>query len=355
LAESAAWNSEQPVTLIARTNSSFELPEWLAERDVSVVAMPHLLYGLGRKHLAEVLKFVQLVEKSRAVVILGADVMDGRYNAIASVNRWSLALLARAGGATSSVLGFSWNSSPNGSSVAGLRKAGASVQLWVRDPASLARVESLGAVDADLCADIVFAHPAPTLPAQFGILPSNITRRMPASGDYAIVNASSYVGSDQHVTSEYRSILKKFEIDGTTVIFLPHVMRLGSDLECLRPLFNAFSGTAVLVDELLTPTQVAHLVKNAKIVITGRMHLAVLSALVRTPVLTMSTQGKVDGLYELFGRPDWVLEAGKKFSERVIIAIEELSSSDDAFPSDQAMNNIRELSCRPFGGSGASA
>lgn len=348
LTESATWNSVGPITLVMRMETSFEIPDWLASRDVKKMAVPHLLYGLGFRHLRELVEFIGIARKSRSVIIIGADIMDGCYNATASLNRWSLAVLAQACGAKTSVLGFSWNSTPRASSESGMLKADGVATLWIRDPASYERARALGARHVKLCADIVFAHPARELSTEYKRLPESITQALESFDGYAIVNASSFVGDDEHVRSEYRKIVDEFHRAGMAVVFLPHVMRKGSDLDCLRPLYKKFNGAAILIDTLLSPAQIGELTSGARIVVAGRMHLAVLSSLARTPVLTLATQGKVDGLYELLGRPDWVLDSRSEFSARVNEAHSEIVTDSSEFPQLEAFAKIQGLARIPF-------
>lgn len=348
LVESAAWNSEGPVTLVVRNESNYAIPQWLAEKKITTVPFVDLLYGVGFKHLRDVVRFLAIARRSVSVVIIGADIMDGNYKTIASVNRWSLAVLARRCGARASVIGFSWNSIPRESSKAGLLKADKSVKLWVRDPISLRRVQEAGAATAQLCSDIVFGHPAADGDPGLNNIPEDVAAQVRACPEYAILNASGYIGDDDNVSSEYRSIVKMLQSAGVGVVLLPHVMRGSSDFDCLRRLHESCDGQLILIDRLLTPAQVTRLASEAKLVVTGRMHLAVLASMAGTPVLTLATQGKVDGLYELLGRPDWVLDGRTQFSTTVNSAFVEANESDFDFPGDDALSRIRHLSRRPF-------
>lgn len=346
LVESAAWNSASPVTLVVRSESNYGIPGWLTDKNVNTLELPQLLYGVKPSHFRDVLRFMAIARRSKSVVFIGADIMDGRYSAAASVNRWSLALLASACGADTSVLGFSWNASPSASSQAGLLKADGDAALWVRDPVSLQRTRELGASRVRMCADIVFAHPVLQLPSECGQLPESIDR-FTQSGDYAVVNASGFIGSDNHIVVQYRAIVEMLREAGLSVVLLPHVMRGFSDLDCLRQ-FHLEDGRSLLIDSLLSPAQVAALARGARLVVTGRMHLAVLASLVRTPVLTLATQGKVDGLYELLERPEWVLDSRSDFSKQVLKALDEVGSSNLAYPTECAYNNVKELARLPF-------
>jgi polysaccharide pyruvyl transferase WcaK-like protein len=51
------------------------------------------------------------------------------------------------------------------------------------------------------------------------------------------------------------------------------------------------------------------------------MHLAVMSLMAGTPALTIATQGKVEGLMELFGTPELCVPAGDGLEDRLPIAV----------------------------------
>lgn len=348
LVESAAWNSGSPVTLIVRHDGDYEIPLWLAIRQVSTVALPKLLYGNDLAHLRDVSRFIAIAQNAKSATFIGADIMDGCYNPRASINRWSLALLAHACGAKASILGFSWNTAPTGSARAGLLKARNTVALWVRDPASLRRARAAGATKARLCSDVVFSHPGRDLPEKIRSLPEFLDGKIGPPGSYAIVNASGYIGNDAHVIEEYKAIVSLLLSAGLTVVLLPHVARRAADLDCLKLLHQPRPCESVLIECLLSPVQVAELATGAQIVVTGRMHLAVLSSLVGTPVLTLASQGKVEGLYELLERPEWALDRNSNFSEPVGDALEEIQSADVVFPSPNARKTIERLSRAQF-------
>lgn len=348
LAESAAWNSRGRISMLVRNSSDYTLPLWLSSRQISIIETPHLLYGTSFLHFRDVWRFALLARRSESVKIIGADIMDGSYQPRASMLRWSIAALASSCGASASILGFSWNAAPIASSVAGLNFANKRVALWARDPVSYQRLQKWGATHVRQCADIVFAHPVRSLPGQFRELPESVEQQIRELNNYVIINASGLIGAEAHVIGEYRSIIRFFHNEGVPVILLPHVTRSASDIECLRLLHNMTCRKSVLVETLLTPAQIAELTSAALLVVTGRMHLAVLSAAMETPALTLSTQGKVEGLYELLERPHWALNSSSKFSLEVRNAYKEIVTTHARFPSEDASIKLRRLSVAPF-------
>lgn len=74
----------------------------------------------------------------------------------------------------------------------------------------------------------------------------------------------------------------------------------------------------LFVNRLLDPSEIRALTKNAEVVVTGRMHLAIMALSQGTPAFVVSTQGKVEGLAELFETPDLLLEPSPGFGAAAI-------------------------------------
>jgi polysaccharide pyruvyl transferase WcaK-like protein len=64
----------------------------------------------------------------------------------------------------------------------------------------------------------------------------------------------------------------------------------------------------VLVTRVLEPAEVRGLAAGAALVLTGRMHLAILALTQGTPVVVLRTRGKVEGLARMFGLEPYTLD-----------------------------------------------
>jgi polysaccharide pyruvyl transferase WcaK-like protein len=240
--------------------------------------------------------------------------MDGAYVLRASVNRASLAeRLARLGWPTR-IVGFSWNAAPHERAVAALRRAGdAGVRLYVRDPRSAerARADGLAVLDS---ADIVFSARS----RDDGI----VQRLLPDLGDdrLALVNASGLVGDR---LPAYGRAIEALRAAGHRVLVVPHVSRHGADdLPLCEALVKAAGDPHVqLVPRLLAPAEIRGLAARASVTVTGRMHLAVMSLMAGASPVTVATQGKVEGLMDLFGTPELCVSPGSGFDAELAAAV----------------------------------
>lgn len=325
------------ISILAGGAGAVKIPARFQHR-VDVVTSRALLYSLGPRRFQGVRTFIRLAHRSRQVWIIGADTMDGAYNPLASVSRFSAAWLASVAGAESRVLGFSWNDRATRSSIVAAKFVQRRALLSVRDPISLRRIRGSGVHLATLCADIVFSRTGQHF--EEPRLTKWCDAQVAEGRRIAVVNASGLISSSFDQISEYEYVVDNLMQTGWSVVLLPHVSRPGNDdireLSKVR-VDSAAEDRVFRVLELLSPDQVVSLAGRASVIITGRMHLAVLGILSGTYPITMSTQGKVEGLYEVLGAPYLVIEPEAGCGKKILDALEELS-----FPEGE-VRGVQEL------------
>lgn len=76
--------------------------------------------------------------------------------------------------------------------------------------------------------------------------------------------------------------------------------RLGADdIQACRAVWEQHRNAGVLlVDRLLQSAEILGLCTPADVVVTGRMHLSIMVLNSGVPAITLSTQGKVEGLFQ---------------------------------------------------------
>lgn len=292
-----------------------------------------------------------LLAGARSFSVVGADVVDGAYSYRRSVQRVSLANYVATCGLPARILGFSWNHAPDPRALRALRSAGsAGVRLYARDPVSAARVRNRGIAGVHDAADLAFsANSRSELPPQAFV---------PGIGDdFAVVNVNGLPwqgGSEESKTSEYEEIVGSLLAAGLEVVILPHDSRVASsDVDAGRRLRERCESPSVhLIDRLLAPKEVRALAAAASIVVSGRMHLAILALWSGVPALTLSRQGKVEGLMQLFGAPELLLDYspgfGREAASRSQRIIESLATWRERIAT--ASDSVRELSRRNYEG-----
>ncbi|SFR88398.1 Polysaccharide pyruvyl transferase family protein WcaK [Microbacterium sp. cf046] len=303
-----------PVLVVVRRSGDIDIPRRLTGR-MRLLPLPALVYGSAIGHWRDARKLDRALRTTASVSIVGADIVDGAYVLRASVNRAGLAeRLARLGWSPR-ILGFSWNAHPHPAAAAAMRRASAAgVRMLLRDPLSAARARDDGMTVTET-ADLVFLATTREDAAVAEVAPG-----LSAETRLAVVNASGLVGADDGQVRDYARIIAELRADGMRVVIVPHVSRPGADdLPLCRRIAAEFAEDASVsvVERLLAPAQIRALAARASIVVTGRMHLAVMALLAGTPPITVATQGKVEGLMRLFDSRELCVQPGDGFAERV--------------------------------------
>ncbi|MFF2371024.1 polysaccharide pyruvyl transferase family protein [Agromyces sp. NPDC058110] len=316
-----------PVTVVGRRRSDLLQ---LVDGDVEYVFLPNLLYGTVFQRVPQLLAFLRLARSASGVSFIGADTMDGVYNNPSSVRRFRTARQAAAVGAPTRVLGFSWNDHPTPQALREMRRTAPHVEFLMRDRSSGERIRADGALQVTDVADLAFL----TTPREGGSsLEEWIADQRRLGRPIVLVNANPFLERwypDQ--LSAYASVLADGLGAGVSFALIPHDTSGASNdltyetriLEHLDASPHLFRQTA-----LLAPADIVRIAALADAGVTGRMHFAILCAVAHTPVLALSYQGKVAGLYALLGLDSW-LGPGAELAPRLRAGLDDLLSDGAA-------------------------
>lgn len=342
-------NTTGPVVVIERYAGDVVIPEEQADR-VEVVQLPHLVYGVGDEHVADLRRYAALIRRARSVSVVGADMMDGKYSLRGSVRRSLLAQAAAEAGVPTRILGFSWNASARLAARRALVAASrAGVVPLLRDPLSAERARRAGMQRVEEVTDIVFS--ASTRDGSFrdGL-------GLPAGVPFALVNASALVATMVDQVPEYERIVDRLRAAGVHVVLLPHVSRpIGDDTIAVRAVAERVGTEGVtVVDRVLMPAEIRGFAEDALLTVTGRMHLAIMSLSLGVPAITLATQGKVEGIMRLIGLPQLCVEPTPGFADRVLPVIDRILAEPGVRTTiDNALPEVRRLSAFNTRGLGA--
>lgn len=322
LVEAVLENLAGPVTLLVRDADDVPLSPALRST-VELLPAPDLVYGTGAAHRSAVAAFGRTLASASHLLVLGADVMDGRYSLPASVHRATLATAAARAGVDTRVIGFSWSADARLAAARALVAAGNSgVRLLVRDPDSAARARRAGMRVTD-AADVVFAARTVDSSAADELLGG-------VDGPVALVNVSGLLARRFDQLDDYATVVDALLSRGLHVLLVPHVQRATGDdvAACAEVAQRVGPGRVRTVPSLLGPAQVRGLTARAAVTVTGRMHLAVMSLMNGVPALTLASQGKVEGLMTLVGAPELCLPARPGFSAAAVEVIDRCLPGD---------------------------
>jgi polysaccharide pyruvyl transferase WcaK-like protein len=262
------------------------------------------------------------LEAHHAVVVLGADILDGYYNPTTSLWRLVAADIAARCGVPVTILGASFNANPAPGLKAVFEGLDPWVKLNIRDEISLARLRAFASVDARLVADSAFT-----------MTPGRVD---PATGDWVAAQRAEgrmVIGMNVHpmliknadeadtrkivdvAVSAIRAVSKDRAISW---LMLPHDYRGDrGDGRCLRPMHEALMSAGDIRTHYLEGEHRAADLKamagQLDGVVTGRMHLAIAALGMGVPTLSLTYQDKFEGLYRHFGLPQSLLLAPSVF------------------------------------------
>ncbi len=249
-----------------------------------------------------------------SLVAVGADVMDGHYWPISVLRTLELCEQARIKGIQVGILGFSFNKSPDHLCVKGLQRLNSDIRLFARDPISKQRFETSVSPRIKLVADAAFCmHPNNSS----NVAPVVDWCKMQVKMGHAIVgfnlhsllfNGSNAPDIGVAMINVAESLIDLLRKENVSVLLIPHDYRgKNNDKELLRTILSKIPSE--LNNRLLLPEfefnadELKSITSNCRIVLTGRMHLAIASLGMGIPVGVVSYQDKFEGLFEHFGLP----------------------------------------------------
>lgn len=312
--ESFIQNVDGEVAVITSSARSLVVPESDAGR-VEVVEIPSLLSGLPVLRLSATAALYRQLRRAKSYSVVGADVMDGVYSPEQSVARISSVRCAIALGVPSRILGFSWSPKAAKTAKLAMRRIGGRARILARDPKSFERLGRDGVDGLEATTDTVFCLEGD---ADVPDVEAWIESERGDGRRVAVLNLSGLIARKVDLLGDYRLILNFLMTNSFSVLLLPHVIRLGDD--DLRATNDFVATLADDTDHLFTvrhalrPRQIKRLMSKTDLVVTGRMHLAVLALSSEIPTVTLGTQGKVEGLYALLGIPSFCLNPSKGFA-----------------------------------------
>jgi polysaccharide pyruvyl transferase WcaK-like protein/glycosyltransferase involved in cell wall biosynthesis len=261
-------------------------------------------------------RFRRIVADYDCFALLGADVLDGHYSADESLARLALVRLADNFGLETRVLGFSMNERPAEAACAALREIGAFAPLFVRDPLSLSRLDSLGVPGLIPAADVAFlmrpdsASPSCRSPRAWIEEQRAAGRPVIALGLSSPVLAEAMqAGKADLLQNCVALIVALARSHHASVLILPHDLRPGptgldDDVAIAYRISAMLDAGANPVPHYFHVTcnapEVKGLVGLVDLALTGRMHLAIAALGMAVPVVALAYQGKFVGMMRRF-------------------------------------------------------
>lgn len=275
----------------------------------------------------------QLFQSGTDFILLGADILDGRYSESRSFRRLFLARNAQEAGMDVFVLGFSFSDNAVPRILNYMDHACRGFTYVCRDPLSAGRVAKAVNKDVPHGADLAFLLNVPETPyAVAAARAYDIVQEWQAAdrpviafngNPLGLLNAMPDVDLDQAATS-YANALNALAADtGCALLCLTHDNRPAhSDARFMQRIIDLLEPETVahFVPETVRATDIKFLCSKVDLTVTGRMHMGIASLGAGTTTMILDFQGKVRGLYELFGLPELAIDVLDVMTPEVLVA-----------------------------------
>jgi colanic acid/amylovoran biosynthesis protein len=245
-----------------------------------------------------------------ALVVLGADVMDGHYGPLFTARRLFAADLIAREGVPTIITGFSFNDHPHPLLAPIFDRLDRRVSLNVRDPLSLRRLQAFSSRPATLVADVAFLLEPDEASPRLGPIFDWVAARRRAGDRVFALNLHPVLGgpdvSKRLAVAAAAAIKAISSGERVAWLLLAHDFRTRTACSETLAEVERHAG-ATLGDRLLRPTdeltaaELKAIVGRVDGVLSGRMHLAIAALGQGTPVACLTYQGKFEGLFEHFG------------------------------------------------------
>ncbi|HUG23779.1 polysaccharide pyruvyl transferase family protein [Piscinibacter sp.] len=297
-----------------------------------------------------------------AVVVLGADVMDGYYNPVFTTRVLLMADGAARRGVRVTILGFSFNDRPSPYLQPVFDGLSRSIAVNVRDQVSFDRFKSFSATPAKLVADAAFMLEADPSTDSVHATREWIGERR-AAGDTILgfnihpmlITRATRQQVDELIRGAVAALQAVAQHRRASFVLIPHDYRGGmGDSACLVAVHDALAPRLRERVMLVTGRHSAAALKAiaglVDGVVAGRMHLAIASLGMGRPVAALTYQDKFRGLFDLFDlpprfllAPDALMGTGR-LETMMLDFFDSLPSLDRLVA--QRVGTVKEAACR---------
>lgn len=246
-------------------------------------------------------------------MVIGADIIDGRYSHHLVEDIVSFCNLAVKSGVPATILGFSFSDTPCKNAVKALKNLDPNVTCLCRDTWSLERFQNYTGHSAELVADLAF-HLTPTLESTSAKECANWITEQKQDNKFILglnINRLVTENIDKCWVKIYADELIKImeKKPDLYCVFLPHDFRKGqSDLDFLSELKeylpNIFFHRIYLLRPPFNTGEMKAIAGMVDLIIAGRMHLTIGALAQGVTSIGLTYQGKFEGLFNYFNLTD---------------------------------------------------
>ena len=242
------------------------------------------------------------------VCFIGADVIDGAYNPKSVCRRLSIISEAARLGKSARILGSSYNKVPELTTREKLRSLPQEVVVCARDPVSKKRMEEELNRPIRLTADLAFLLDGRPEEPDVEAAKCWISERRKRGDQIIAVNANYlHLRKNPRFTIALTELMQRFLLAGFSIVLIPHDIRSARpDAQILKDCAEALSSdlrSNVYMMPPRSPGAIKSVLSYVDLLVSGRMHAAILAMSNGTPAFSFGYQDKFEGLYGMFELP----------------------------------------------------
>jgi len=274
------------------------------------VLLPNYFSSGGWK---ERIKLIKIFSSFKNFFLLGTDMLDGNYADWYTLGLLKLTHQAAFSGLNVRVVGFSLNEIQDPKSITALNNLPKNVKLYVRDPVSLKRAQSvLTKQKLVLTADMAFRlNPVVENDSVKEYMKRILSYKENAFTIIGInINPQLFLKTkdlENLIISFTDAISKTFNYLNSNVAFvlIPHDFRkTNNDLLLLQNIYDKLSekikNQTILIKHKVLASEIKYIIAYTDFVLTARMHVAIAALGQKIPIACVVYQGKFEGLCKHF-------------------------------------------------------
>lgn len=245
---------------------------------------------------------------ARALIVVGADTLDGFYSRFESLLRLGIAAFTARQRIPTVMCSFSFNDQPDPATVEAFKKLPPSVSLLCRDSISRDRLVKLVGDRVQLTTDLAYLLE----PAKSSELDSNVSQWLSADGHLGAgpvigwnlsphsLKLLSHEQQERAAACSAVVIARLVTEHDASVVLIPHDFRPNaSDPAMLLDIYSRLPATVqhhvLLAQGPYAAADVKQVCAHFDLILTGRMHLMIAALGCGVPIVAIEYQGKFSG------------------------------------------------------------
>jgi polysaccharide pyruvyl transferase WcaK-like protein len=254
--------------------------------------------------LREQIQFLRTAKNYKAMLVIGADVLDEGYSVERSQASLFMLEMAQILGLHTRIFGFSVNGVPSSRLAKRLNQLNGRTLLCVRDPVSLERLHSANIEGCTRVGDLAYllepSEPSENFTQIKNFIANHRGRLIGLNLTKDVVNL--YGPEDKVLDFLVHTVKRLVSELGQKILLIPHDEPEGLDyLKAFQSKLESLGNSVALVAPLPHSSELKWIAGQLRHLFTCRLHLGIAALGMGTPITGFPYQGKFEGQFDAFG------------------------------------------------------